>query len=59
MKTLNREEVVTAAVNIFGYGYSDFDGMGLVEVLNYLDFDQLEEIKGYYGMPQIHVTRVA
>ncbi len=55
---MNREQVVTAAVDIYGYGYDDFEGMNLTEVLNYLDFEQLESIKEFYGFPRLSYTKV-
>ena len=55
---MNREKIVNAAVDIYGYGYDDFDGMNLKEVLNYLDFEQCETIKEFYGFPRLHYTKV-
>ena len=44
--TLTKERIITAAVDIFGYSKSDFDGMSYKELVSYLE-DQMEKIKEY------------
>ncbi len=36
---LSRDTIVNSAVDLFGYAYSDFDGMTSDEILVYLDND--------------------
>ena len=43
---LTKEQIINAAVDIFGYSESDFDGMSYKEVCSYLE-DQMQEIKEY------------
>jgi hypothetical protein len=55
---MTKDMVINAACDMFGYGASDFDEMSFTELLDYLDFDQLEEIKAFYGYSKLVVEKV-
>ena len=46
--TLTKEQIITGAVDIFGYSEEDFEGMNKSELVNYLE-DQISEIESYYA----------
>lgn len=37
MKTLTRQDIITAAIDLYGYSESDFDNMTSKEIIKYLD----------------------
>ncbi len=43
---LSKEKIINAAVDIFGYSESDFDGMNLKDLVAYLE-EQMPEIEAY------------
>lgn len=43
---LSKEQIINAAVDIFGYSESDFDGMLLEDLKVYLE-EQMPEIEAY------------
>ncbi len=43
---LSKEQIINAAVDIFGYSESDFDGMSLEDLKVYLE-EQMPEIEAY------------
>ena len=55
---MTKEMVINAACDIFGYGASDFEEMTFNEILNYLDFEQLEQIKEFYGYSRLNYEKV-
>lgn len=52
---MNKQMIMSAATDLFGYDICFFEHNTLTEILDYLDFDQLEEIKAFYGYRKLVV----
>lgn len=45
---LSRQQIIDGAIDLFGYGEDDFDGMGIADLRVYLS-DEMPEIIQYYS----------
>lgn len=45
---LTKEQIITGAIDLFGYSEDDFEGMSYKDLRSYLG-DQMEEIEAYYA----------